>query len=354
MGSGGAEHQLSILMKMLVERGYDLTYATFQDIPDHYHVNEKIKRVRLAKNKANWIKLLAIFKYMLMVKADVIIAFSQRLSVLSLIPMLFKPRIKVISSERNYSINGPDIYENILIKLKLYKRATYIVPNNYSQTAYLAKKMPCIENKLRTITNYTDTDSYAYLPYPKNPIIKVGLFCRVESQKNMHRFIEAIHILKERYHYEFHVDWYGQHKFTNKAQVEYYRIGIEKIRVYKLESIISFFDPISDVNIKLPSYDALCLPSLYEGFSNSLSEYICCGRPVLCSDVSDNHIMVHHGENGFLFDPLDVESIVDAFKRFMDLPIETRVDMGEKSRHIALNLFDKERFINSYVQLIEN
>ena len=97
----------------------------------------------------------------------------------------------------------------------------------------------------------------------------------------------------------------------------------------------------------------MCLPSLHEGFSNSISEYICCGRPVICSDVSDNSVMVHDGENGFLFDPLNVESIMEAFVRYFDISFEQRDKMGVRSREIAESLFDKDKFIESYIKLIE-
>jgi glycosyltransferase involved in cell wall biosynthesis len=95
------------------------------------------------------------------------------------------------------------------------------------------------------------------------------------------------------------------------------------------------------------------LPSLFEGFSNSIAEGICCGKPMLVSDVSDNRIMVHDHENGFLFDPNDVDSIVDAFIRFFSLDTSEMTMMGHKSREIAESLFDKEAFIESYINLIE-
>lgn len=352
MISGGAEHQLSVLMDMLAEKGYNLTYVTFVDIVDHYKINEKIKRVRLAQNKSKIVKILSIFFYLLFVKTDVVIAYSQRLSVLSLFPLLFRPNVKVISSERNYTINAPDIYEKILMRTGVYKRATFIVPNNYSQTKYLAKKMPSIKKKLRTITNFTDIDKYKFVPPHHNDICRIGIFCRVEYQKNFHRFIEAIRILKDKKEFAFHVDWYGLHTFKNQNQIIYYEKGLEMINRYNLESLITIHDPSTQVEKLLPSYDVLCLPSLFEGFSNSISEYICCGRPVLCSDISDNSVMVYHGENGFLFDPLNVESIVEAFDTFFGLSDDDKDRMCKKSREIACSLFDKSKFINSYIELI--
>ena len=113
-------------------------------------------------------------------------------------------------------------------------------------------------------------------------------------------------------------------------------------------------EAVSNVADYMNQFHAMCLPSLYEGFSNSISEYICCGKGVLCSDVSDNHIMVHDGVNGFLFAPTDVNSMCDAFCKFFQLTQKQIIEMGVNSRQIAETLFDKDNFINSYVRLIED
>lgn len=39
----------------------------------------------------------------------------------------------MISSERNFTIGSPDKFEKILMKTGIYRRANYIVSNNFSQ-----------------------------------------------------------------------------------------------------------------------------------------------------------------------------------------------------------------------------
>lgn len=353
LSSGGAEHQCSQLMNMLVEYGYDVTYASFGDVEDHYYVSSLVKRLQLAPGKSTIRKVLAVESYLLKVKADVVFAFSQRLSVLALFPLLFRPRVKVISGERNFTIGVPDKFEKILIKTGIYKRANHIIPNNYSQGKYLSQIMPSLKAKIHVITNYTDTGLYRAYPVPNNETPRVGVFCRYEEQKNFLRFVEALHLLKQKVGKEIIVEWYGNHTFNTKEQQNYFEEGMRMIRDYNLENTLIIHDATKDVAKLIPTFDVLCLPSLHEGFSNSISEYICCGRPVICSDVSDNSVMVHDGENGFLFNPLDVESIVRAFERYLSISEEERVSMGRKSREIAEMLFDKEKFLNDYISIIE-
>ena len=63
--------------------------------------------------------------------------------------------------------------------------------------------------------------------------------------------------------------------------------------------------------------------------------------------------MVHNGENGFIFNPNSIDEIVDAFKQFFALTEAQRVEMGKRSREIAEQLFDADRFINDYIAIIE-
>ncbi|MBO4334150.1 MAG: glycosyltransferase family 4 protein [Paludibacteraceae bacterium] len=352
-GSGGAEHQCSQLINMLVDRGYSVTIASFYDVPDHYFISPKVVRIKLAPLQSSKKKIWAVEKYLLTTKSDVVVAFSQRLSCLTLLPLLFRPKIKVISSERNFTIGEPDQFEKILTKTGLYRRANYIVSNNYSQGRYLAEKMPSVKEKIRIITNYTDINTYLSSPVPNNNIVRIGIFCRFEIQKNFHKLLEALYVLNQRFHYAYHIDWYGNHKFSSDAQRQYFEDGMLKIKEFRLEKYITIHEPTKEVDKLIPIYDVMCLPSLHEGFSNSISEYICCGRPVICSDVSDNSVMVHDGYNGFLFNPLDVEDIVKSFVKYFETTKEQRTQMGINSRKIAENLFDKERFIESYIELIE-
>ena len=97
----------------------------------------------------------------------------------------------------------------------------------------------------------------------------------------------------------------------------------------------------------------MCLASFFEGFSNSLSEYICCGKPVLCSNVCDNSTIVEDGVNGYLFDPYNIMDIVQAFRKVYSLSTNQREEMGTKSREMAVVKFSKKTFVNKYIKLIE-
>ena len=74
---------------------------------------------------------------------------------------------------------------------------------------------------------------------------------------------------------------------------------------------------------------------------------------MLVSDVSDNGMMVEDGVNGYLFNPYDVQDMADAIEKMLKLSSKEREEMGKRSRKKAEELFDKEQFIGSYIDIIE-
>lgn len=352
LSSGGAEHQLSMLANFLQEKNYDITIITFTDKTDHYHLNDGIKRVRITNKGNRILAYMSIFRIIVKLKTDCFISFGQRENLLSLVPFLFRKDVNYIAGERNFTIGKQSMCEKLLINF-LYKRADYIVPNSYSQRKHIIECNKRYESKTITITNYTDLNEYKFSETPTNEIIKIGIFCRFEAQKNCHRFVEAIYELKKKTNILFVIEWYGNRQFSNLTSQEYYDVLYRKIIELGLQDHIILHDSVKNVAELMSSFDAICLPSLHEGFSNTISEGICCGKPMLVSNVSDNHLMVRDGENGFLFNPNSISDIVDAFEKFFRLNEDGRKEFAKKSRIIAEELFNKEVFIKSYVSLIE-
>lgn len=353
LSSGGAEHQMTELVKLLQLKGYDIQLVTFADVADHYQISFGIKRVRLASGKGGIMKFMSIMKFFLTVKTDYVISFGQRENLFALLPLLFRNKIKVIAGERNFTIGKPSFIENMLVKF-LYKRATYIVPNSYSQAKYIISQNPSYEKKVVTITNYTDINLYNSYSYTTNKVTRIGVFGRYNVQKNCERFVEAINILKKKTTIPFVVEWYGNQFFKDNSINQHYMMMANKVKEYNLEDVLHLNNHIKNVSEVLPSFDCICLPSLFEGFSNSISEAICCGRPMLVSNVSDNSVMVHEGVNGYLFDPLNTDEIANTLLRFLELSAVERSKMALESRKIAEELFDAKHFVGQYEKLINN
>lgn len=353
LGSGGAEHQISMLSNFLVERGYHIKLITFSSVEDHYSLHDSIERIRLGIGKNKIGQMIDIWQYFLTTKSDVVISFGQRENLFCIIPLLFRRNIKLIAGERNTTYGKPSKIERLLHTF-LYKRANWIVPNSYSQEKYIKVNAPGFASKVKTITNYTEIEKFIYTPYPNNHPVRFGVFCRYSKQKNYIRFAKAIKRIVNKGYDKFIIDWYGDITYKGTVPNPHYEIFNKLLIEYNLQSCLKLHDRISDVAFEMSKCDAVILPSLFEGFSNTLSETICCGRPGLCGNVADNGLMVQDGINGYLFNPESVEEIANCIIKFLELPVLNREMMAKNSREKALNLFDKNRFVNEYIKLIEN
>ncbi len=355
LGGGGAEHQMVILADMLAEKGYDVTIVTYADVPDHYSVPDGVNRVKIAEGKSAIKKHFAIISYFINAKTDCVISYRKMCNIRALVPLFFRGKhVKVICSERNTTMGKPDFERRFMVHV-LYNRADYIVPNSESQTQYMRKENPRLISKLRTIHNYTDLQHFSVcdMPTMQEPM-KIAVFARYSKQKNPILFAEALAELKAKTDRAFEVHWYGSQAGANNGFNNDYLAVKAKVEELGIDNVLKLHPAVKDIYALMGDYHAVCLPSLYEGFSNSIAEAICCGKPMLASDVADNGIMVHDGENGFLFRPKQKGSICEAFLRFFALSSEDIKRMASESRRIAEKLFDKERFISQYIELIES
>ena len=350
---GGAEHQMNILAGLLAENGYDVTLVTYANLPDHYAAPKNVKRVELGHGHNQLMTFLKTFWYFLWVKTDCVISYRVACNARVLVPLLFRPWTKVIACERNLTVEEPTKCGKF-VRDFLYYRADAIIPNSFSQEKYLKSLNKSWKNKVKTIINYTEVDKFALASIPcEDMVCRICVFARFSKQKNPLGLVSAIKILKEKSLKPFELHWYGaQNGNVNGYNQEYLAVK-ETVEDNGIGDVFIIHPATKDVQGEMCKYEAVCLPSFYEGFSNSVSEGICCGKPMLVSDVSDNSLMVHEGENGFLFDPTDTDSMVEAFERFLALDRARMDEMGRNSRKIAEKLFDMNAFVESYVNLIE-
>ena len=361
LGGGGAEHQMVILAGLLAEEGYDVTLVTYASIPDYYDTPKSVKRVDIGATWAKgstmktFMKILNCFRYFLCLKTDCIISYRQCANLRVLPPLFFrsKKQVKVICSDRNVSTRLR--FRHKLLLNWLYQRANSIVPNSKTQTAFIIRHKPRLQPKLRTIHNYTDLQQFRTSDIPADlSVIRIAVFARYSAQKNPIGLAKAMFELKKRATHPFEVHWYGTQKNERGDYNNEYLNFKKTIEELNIGDVLLLYPSVKNPASLMGNYHAACLASIYEGFSNSIAEGICCGKPMLVSDVSDNSQMVHDGENGFLFDPKQTDSIVEGFMKFLCLSYDEMCRMGYRSREIAEELFDKNHFVRQYVDLIES
>ena len=348
------------LAGLLADRGYAVSLVTYASLPDHYDTPEGVKRIDIGKTRIKRGKISAIirafkvFRYFLRVKTDCIIAYRECANLRVLPPLFFRrKKIRVICSDRNTSTFLS--FRHRLLLFVLYRRADFIVPNSNAQREFILRNNPGLKSKTHTIHNYTDLRQFCETDIPSDiSRIKIAVFSRYSEQKNPIGLALAISELKKRSAHPFEIHWYGDQNGDMDGYNEDYLKIRTKIDSLCIDDVLKLHPPIKNPATIMSAFHACCLASFFEGFSNSVAEGICCGKPMLVSNVSDNPVMVHNGVNGYLFNPNDIQSICDAFMCFFTLSYDKMCKMGKESRKIAEDLFDEEQFMQQYINLIES
>jgi len=349
LGSGGAQRQLVGLACFLKKTGYDVTVTCYHDIPFYIDLLQShgIPYVYLKKAEETTFRIWHVARYIRKLKPDVVISYLEMPSICACVAKMFNHKFKLIVSERNTTQHTG---RNEKIRFNLFRLADYVVPNAYSQETYMRTHFPKLANKIVTIPNFVDLEHF--IPPQerhRREIPKVMVAATIWASKNTLGFIDAVAALKAK-GYRFHISWYG----LNIKYVDYYNQCKSKMEKLGVSDFIELKEKTINIRERYQEADCFCLPSFYEGTPNVICEAMACGLPIVCSDVCDNSKYVLQGENGFLFNPKDIDSIVVAFEKLFSLDDEEYKYFCSRSRTLAEQKLSQESFINGYKKLIES
>ena len=259
---------------------------------------------------------------------------------------LFNKKFRLIVSERNTTQHTE---KNEKIRFNLFRIADYVVPNAYAQEKYIKEVFPFLANKMVTIHNFVDLNHFVPLTEKvHHEVPEIVVVASIWESKNTLGFLDAVSELKKQ-GIKFHISWYGK----VASHIDYFSQCQKRIIELAINDYIELKEKTQYIREKYQEADFFCLPSFYEGTPNVICEAMACGLPIACSDVCDNSIYVREGENGFLFNPHSREDIVDALKKLLSLRGEDYKSYCFNSRKRAESLLSEDKFVKSYVKLIE-
>lgn len=349
LGPGGAERQIIGLARALKDSGHDVSLMYFT--PEHFYktlaLDARIETQYVECTKCRILRAPILCKEIIRYQPDVVISYLRTASFFACIARCLSRNFRLIVSERNTTLKNT-------IKDRLYfllfRRADYIVTNSFSQKEFIKTAYPKLKDKTVAIPNFVDMDHFRYNMKEEVDVKDISktirLICvgRIDKQKNIPLFLSAVRLVVDK-GVDIHVDWYGQKQNDTKRTMK-------TLRELNLEDTVFFRAPIVNIDEKYREADALCLPSLFEGTPNAIIEAMCCGIPVICSDVCDNSRLVQNGVSGILFNPTDVGDIVEAIMLFSTMSEEERLSMGIAGHRFVSSAFSRSEFVNSYQKLL--
>lgn len=352
--SGGAQRQLVYLGRALKKRGNDVEFFVyhtggfFRPALDELGimVHQIDKRCPIDPSPLFHLCRLWNRSY------DVAVAFLEMPSLYAELANFLKVnhRIPLIVSERNTSQGTGSILGCFL--RQAHRLATAVVANSNTQAAWLSRKFPFIRSRLHVIYNGVDLDKFCpnpnrtFMPTSHCRLLGIG---RISRQKNIPNLIKALGICTQQHAADVYVSWIG--RVESKKEKE---LALEMLRKYQFSDRWTWLGERRDIAELMNGFDALILPSLWEGLPNVVCEAMACGLPVLCSSVSDLSQMIEDGIQGLLFDPNDPQQMAEAIGRFMSLSEQQRRAMGLSGRRFAEKELGLERFVDQYEQLLSS
>jgi len=348
LNQGGAERQTVELALLFKEFNVEVTVLTYTkgDFYKNRLLTNKIDLIEL-KWAPKITLLLSFCKILNKIKPDVVWCVLPSTANYFEILKVFYRKSVLIVSERSAMNNISKIAK---LKKYLHCFADCIVTNTHANRLQLIKNIPLLESKTVTVYNIVKLHKYNEINRNNNsvPIIFV-IMARYNKVKNLYNVINSCAnsysgFLTDK---KFEMHWYGQiqdQKYFDNAK----RLIVEK----KLTDIIYLHTETNDPAAIYKKSDALIMASFYEGLPNSVCEALTFGLPILASNVSDISNLVHDCENGFVFDPLNIESITHAINRFIKLSIEERMMFKKKSLIIANDLFNRQLIDQKYLEIL--
>lgn len=171
---------------------------------------------------------------------------------------------------------------------------------------------------------------------------------RLLYDKGIREFVEAAHMVKKK-HSDVRFWLIGQIDEGNPSAIK----KADLVHWIK-DPNIDYLGSKQDVRPYILETDCVVLPSYREAIARSLTEAMSMAKPVIGTNTAGVREAIDEGENGFLVQVRDADSLARAMEAFINLDEEERRKMGEKGRQKALWEFDDNKIARQMCSIIED
>ena len=239
---------------------------------------------------------------------------------------------------------------------KIYSKLKYLVALTHLQKRELLKCLPVPEAKYVVIPNGVDIQKFSPAEKPTSilnswhvkPQQKViGYVGRLDPQKGVFEFLEAISLLKHRDDLKFVM--IGDDTWPSKPT---YNKMIERIAELNFGDRLVLAPFSDDVPELMRALDIFVMPSYEETFGLVLIEAMSTGLPCISTRAGGPPEILEDGEYGLLISPRAAAPITQAIEELLDNP-ELAKRYGDKARKKAVAHYDSHLIFNKIKSLID-
>lgn len=306
---GGVERALVVLADYFTFRGFKVTFLSCLAGHQFYKLDNRIELIepkfkhfgKLMGKIVFYARLLCfINRSVISINPNIVIAFGDWFSPLVLLA-LYKTNYPVYISDRT----SPDYrfrFPIPILKMTLYPRSAGFIAQTQRAAEYKRKQFSNRLN-IRVIPNaIREVKSYDVLR--EKIILYVGRFA---WEKGPERLIRAFAAIEDRKGWKLLMA--GSGPLLKPMQ--------ELAKQMNLVNDINFLGKVEDVDHLYSKAGIYVLPSVLEGFPNSLCEAMAAGLPVVCFDSIPWEEILEPGESGLLVKNNDIECLTDTLQELI-------------------------------------
>lgn len=323
LGQGGAERQLYYMLRALKENG---AVPRVLSLTQGEHWEERIRALGVP---VTWVgqthsrlqRLRAIIREVRREPVDILQSqhFYTNIYVAAAARFLGLHEIGALRSD---AINEVGANSGPLGWLSL--RAPRAIAANSKQAIENAIRLGMARTRLNFLPNVVDTSKFAPEPTEPGPLTRILTIGRIVPQKRLDRFIRTVAKVQRASTGGIKGVLVGDG--PGRAKLE--KIALEAGLTSKS---VEFHGLKSDVADFYHNADVFLLTSDWEGTPNVVLEAMASGLPVVATSVGGVSALIRHGETGYLVDPEDEDSLVEAVRDLVE-DREKRIAFGARAR----------------------
>lgn len=353
LSSGGAQRQLINIANGLSKKT-ETNIFLYNPNSEFYSggLDPQLKIYRSERKKKNGFSFSVLSELFKVVKSyDVVISFLPTANIYCSTTTLLHSRIKHIACEMSITNETEGFVKRTLTNISNYL-STHVICNSFTQANYI-KSFPGMNGKVSTVWNGCEKIVFQKKETPKESGHSMIIVGRIAYPKNGLRLLKALDIFYKKNKYLPNIAWAGRDDESLRSR----KMKSEMLDFLedhpRVKEKFTWLGEISDIQAVYSKSDTLLSVSIYEGLPNAICEAMLNGCIVIASRVSDNEIILGHGERGFLCNPLSPDDICSSIENRINISEIEKSKMLSEARSFAEKSFSIKHMIDEYHRIAQ-
>lgn len=345
---GGAQRVISVVTSQLARKGHEVHLLLFARDEKEYPIDPNVKIASLGDTFEEYVSLslvqrtLAIRKYVKSIQPDAAVGFLEGGYGLFLATLGMRfPKVASARVDPKFILQRKG-WRSEVDKLWFRQADAVVVQTNRQKEHAKNAKW----NNMTVIVNPVSDAALATEPHAyERPCRRIVMAGRLAKQKNYPMAFRAMKIVLEKY---------------PDAQLDIFGKGLEETA---LRNLITELDLQNNVRLlgwtentvrEYVNSDVYVLASDFEGMPNALMEAMAVGLPCISTDCDTGpEDLITDGENGYLVQVNDAETLAQRLIQIMDMSPEQRKELGENAKMTMKEYFNAEAIVNQWEKLLQ-